>query len=456
MNRLAAALGAATVLVIGSAPTTLAVASTLPAMPLVAGLPTIDDPIGGPNSGPTQSWSVRPTPTDAEPDRSSFFFDAAPGETVQDSFRVRNLGERELPLRIYATDAKNTPTGSLVLLSAAESPTDIGTWITFDRTKNVELEAAGATVTIRPLAFVDLPFTLKVPASAEPGDHTGGILSSFLAPGSDANGQAVTLDRRLASRVALRVDGPLAPGLTISDLSTSYGGALNPAGRGSTDISYRVTNDGNVRLSATQIAKASGPLGLGARTATLQPIPELLPGNSIIVTSTLSGVWPTVRTSTKVVLRPISTRPGDEFPALSAAEASAGDWAVPWSLLVLLLAAGSSCAGIVLAKRAVKAREQNRIDTAVAAKLRETAPAAASPELVGATGPVRRNDQVRVSEGLFAPADGPPAAHTQARARDEAPTQHLPPVDRPPVAPPADRPRRVGGKRTPPSSPEEA
>jgi hypothetical protein len=327
-----------------------------------------DDPppgtIGGAPSAQAQeqstlTWSVRPTPREGEENRPNYLLDVEPGQVVEDSIRVRNFGKTELPLTLYASDARTTETGAIDLLPAGERPKDVGAWIDLEKSE----------LRIAPEEFVDIPFTMTVPDNAESGDHVGGIVTSYIAPGSDETGQPVKLDRRLGTRVQVRVAGELRPGLTITSFNSSYGGTVNPAGKGDMTVTYTVTNTGNVRMSAQQFLEVDGPLGLTGVEADLNPMPELLPGNSLTMTSRISGVWPILRASSELEVRPIPTRPGDNFPALQSAYASSGNWTMPWTLILFLLAIAGGTAGTVLMRRQQQAREDARVDEKVRAEL---------------------------------------------------------------------------------------
>src|SRR5690606_17067123 len=135
----------------------------------------------------TLTWSVRPVPTTDEPDRPNFAFTVEPGTTLHDVIRVTNYADQPLQLDVYASDAVMTASGSLDLLPAGEQPRDLGAWIAFD---------AGAIV-VPAGGSVDVPFTITVPPDAEPGDHAGGVVTSFRSPGADDSGRPVLLDRRL-------------------------------------------------------------------------------------------------------------------------------------------------------------------------------------------------------------------------------------------------------------------
>jgi hypothetical protein len=340
------------------------VATSLLAVLLVVGLLGAPGRVGAQESEGTAeettlTWSVRPTPSESEPDRPNFSYDVSPGATITDSLRIRNFGTELLPLAVYASDALTTATGAIDLLPAGEQPVDVGAWT-----------AMGAsTVDVLPGEFVDVPFTVVVPADAEAGDHTGGIVTSYRAPGTDDEGRTVMVDRRLGSRMYVRVDGELRPELSVSDVDVSYDGTLNPLGTGTVDVAYTVTNTGNVRLGAGQTITVPGRLGMPGSEVVLEDMGELLPGSSLSFTTTVAHVWPTVRATAEVALVPIPTRAGDVFDAAPVASASASTWAIPWTgvavVVVLLLVASWVWSRIRRRRRRAEAREDDATRTAV-------------------------------------------------------------------------------------------
>lgn len=281
----------------------------------------------GPDEADALTWSVRPTPTEDEPDRSNFSFDLEPGATVHDSVRVRNYGTEPLPLAVYASDAVTTASGGLDLLPAGEVPTDIGSWIVLDT----------STIEIPPQGYVDVPFTMVVPRQAESGDHVGGIVTSSRAPATNSDGQAVVVDRRLGNRVQVRVEGELRPALAVADVDVGYTGTVNPVGAGRLRVRYTVTNTGNVRAGASQRIVVPGRFGFPGREVQLGDMGELLPGDSLDFDVEVPDVWGTLRTEARVELQPTATRAGDVFAADTAgATAAASSWSVPWTLLLLI------------------------------------------------------------------------------------------------------------------------
>lgn len=307
------------------------------------------------------TWSVRPTPTDVAPERPNFSVDAEPGDMVTDSIRVRNYGDESLPLAIYASDALVTESGALDLLPAGEKPVDVGAWTSLD-VDSIDVPAQD---------YVDVPFTIQVPDDAESGDHAGGIVTSF-ASETTSDGEPVVLDRRLGSRVQVRVAGTLAPSMEITDLAADYSGGVNPLQPGDLDVTYTVANTGNLRLAAYQLVTAEGPAGLGAADTEPDPLPELLPDNSLNLSVESPNVWPLFRTTVTVRLNPVPAREGDVIdPDAAAYTASVTIWTIPWTqLMVLALLVGGFFA-LRSTRRRRRRREDERVERAVQQALAE-------------------------------------------------------------------------------------
>jgi hypothetical protein len=83
------------------------------------------------------------------------------------------------------------------------------------------------------------------------------------------------------------------------------------------------------------------------------------------MTSKVTGVWPILRSSGELEVRPVPTRPGDNFPVLKSANASASTWTIPWTLVFLLLLGAAGTSATILARRELSRREAARVDQAV-------------------------------------------------------------------------------------------
>lgn len=358
----------------------------------------------------TLTWSVRPTPTDEQPDRPNFSYDVEPDDVIQDSIRVRNFGTEPLPLEIYASDAITTDSGAIDLLPAGEEPTAVGRWIVL----------SAAQIEVPAQSFVDVPFAMAVPAGAESGDHVGGIVTSYRSRAT-SGGQQVVLDRRLGSRVQVRVGGELEPMLEISDVAIGYDGTFNPFGTGTLHVSYTVTNVGNVRLGAEQAVSVPGRFGFPGREATVDPMPELLPGSSLTYALDIHDVWPTMRTKATLELTPVPTRPGDAFGDPPIASTSESVWSVPWGQQAIVLLVVGVPLWAIWSRRRRERRQQAMLQQAVqtAVAIQEAMQAAAAAR-----------------DSTTAAAASSANGHSPMATADMPPPPMPPPMPPPPMPPP--------------------
>ena len=272
-----------------------------------------------------ESWALSPAGSleaDAAGQRAELTYEADPGAVIEDAVTLFNFGTVQLTFRVYATDAFNNADGQFDLLAGDQQPVDVGSWVTLPQ----------EMVTVPPGKQVTLPITIKIPAGATPGDHTGAILASNQSIGAGPEGAAVTLDRRTGTRLYLRVSGPLIPELAVTDVETTYHHALNSLS-GSADVTYRVENRGNVRLAGVASLTIDGPMGLGARTVDLPDVAELLPGEGVEFTVSVDDVPALMVAFTTVRVEPA------EGAAASAQGASGGDttFVPPLTLLLAVL-----------------------------------------------------------------------------------------------------------------------
>ncbi|QFU99772.1 hypothetical protein KDY119_03308 [Luteimicrobium xylanilyticum] len=282
-------------------------------------------PAAAASSG-TVSWGLAPAAKAPKADvsggnRANYAYAAKPGATVTDAVVVTNHSAEALDLRVYAADAFTTSSGQLDLLAAGEKSADLGAWTTVAK-PSVHVPAHGST-TVR--------FTVRVPKDATPGDHSAGVVTSLA---QRAAGSTVTVDRRLALRMHLRVAGTLAPAMTVSDVQVTAGTSANPAASVPVTVRYRVTNTGNARIVPTGTVAVSGPFGW-AKVALPDDAPEVLPGSSVVRTVSVPGVRPLGRASAEVDVHAVAVGVGGGATASASGDAST--WAVPWAALVVVV-----------------------------------------------------------------------------------------------------------------------
>ncbi|MFF8268934.1 WxL protein peptidoglycan domain-containing protein [Streptomyces sp. NPDC016562] len=297
------------------------------------------------------TWSVFPTPAAgaATTDRAYFFHQGEAGTTLGDSVTILNSSEKELTFQVFATDAVNTPSGGAFALLPVESPPkDVGAWITL-------APQAARPVTVPPKGRTDIPFTVKVPADATPGDHVGGIVALGTAvEGVQQEGKVqVGVKRSVGARLYFRVPGPVTPGLSVEDVRVTRAAPLLPWVKNArATVSYTLVNRGNLVVEPTVAVSARGLFG---RELLNRPTRELklslLPGQRIELTEP----WPDAPQSDRVSVT--VTAGATAHPDLRS-QSGTRFTAVPWLAVgALLLAAGAALALRVLRRRRSRVEE---------------------------------------------------------------------------------------------------
>lgn len=129
------------------------------------------------------------------------FADAAPGSELTAELALRNDGAEALSLRVAAVDATTAQRGGVAYGLPGETAERVGAWV----------ELARDAVELAPGESALVPFTVRVPGGADPGDHLGGI--AVWAPGrGDADaareGMAPGVDIETRQVIAVQIDVP--------------------------------------------------------------------------------------------------------------------------------------------------------------------------------------------------------------------------------------------------------
>jgi hypothetical protein len=307
----------------------------------------------------SQSFSGAPAYQDhADSNRTQYNFGGNPGQSFNDSFYIENTGTLPQDVNVYATDAYNADDGMFSLLTSNVAPTGAGTWVSIDG-------APMQTITLAPQSSKVLPITVSIPANARPGDHVGGVIASVISP----EGQ-VKLERRVATRMYIRVAGELQPALTVSGLSASYQPDINPF-NGNVGLTYVVKNTGNVVLGANVVSAVKGIFGMPLSGLVTSTMPELLPDQSHTMTVKVPGVWQWIWMNASISLAGTVDQNAQSPGALPVADRETAMWAVPWALLILLMAAGFVVLYVRFSRQNNERRSQQWIEyTEAEARLR--------------------------------------------------------------------------------------
>lgn len=302
------------------------------------------------------SWSVHPV-SSAVAARPYFYVSADPGQTIEDKVVVANKTDRPLTFRLYAADAYNTPRdGGFAVRTVGERMRSVGAWA----------KPAKDRVTVPGRKSVTVPFTIRVPRDAEPGDHPGAIVALDERVEKGDGGVALGVQRAVGARVYLQVSGPTLPALAVEDVRVSHHRPLVPGlGDSTATISYTLHNTGNVTLDPKVELRARGLFGRTLLARDLTRIPsELLPGQRVRLTEPWRDApqldW------------------GDVTLTASAKDtresASASFFALPWLVVAVAFAAGL-VGGVLL----VRARRGRARPSAPARPSRPEAPTPSRP-----------------------------------------------------------------------------
>lgn len=271
------------------------------------------------------------------------------GSHNSDHVAVRNYGLSPITLTLYATDATATPGGGIGFAPQSHPGKDASRWITFRggaRVMHVHLAARQGRV---------LPISIAVPTYAQPGDHLAAVIASYQGLARTNNGKRVKLDQQVALRALFRVSGHIRALLSIEKLHAGYHGTLNPFGTGSTTVTYTVRNAGNVLLSGKQQLKVTGLFGSTGSTSKLVRLPLMLPGAQLPMRVEVRGVWPQLLMHARVTIAPLGVS-GAVDPGMHASSAVTSFWAVPWTLLALIVVVIALAVGLVIWHRRRKAQ----------------------------------------------------------------------------------------------------
>jgi hypothetical protein len=283
------------------------------------------------------------TSSSTAPDARDYYdYIAGPGGRLFDHIDLFNYSAQTITLLVRPTDVVNTPQGQLAVVPIDKPSTGVGTW--------VQIPPQYTTVTLNPRHHLIIPFSVAVPKSAIPGDHTGAVTVTLQSTVISKSGQRVHLDQTTGTRMFIRVSGPLHPLLQISDLKVHYAGSLNPLDRGKAVLTYVVRNVGNVDLGGKQTVYVSGLFGTKAVAKTVPNISLLLPGYSTPEKVTVSNVYPTISESAHVRVN-LLYLPGSVQPPSGPFYGTVHFLAIPWIILLVIVLLIAAAVFLLLRRR---------------------------------------------------------------------------------------------------------
>jgi hypothetical protein len=306
------------------------------------------------------TWTVRTDSNGLGSDRTAYTYTLDPGAETTDAIVIANHGADPVTLRVYAADGGTSTEGSLALVPGDVTSQAVGAWIV-PQTDVVTVDGGG-TATV--------PFAVRIPENASPGDYAGGLVTSLTVPDQT---EGVNVDRRLGIRVDVRVGGDLTPSLAVEGTSVSWNGGLSLFG-GDADVTYTLHNTGNARLGESPAVQVTGPFGVLPIDAP-EPgtLPDLLPGESWTQTVTVPGVPALFAVFATATVTPLVVDAAGSRSPIADVSGTAVGAAIPWLLLLLLALVGGLVWGALVLRRRrrrqAQEREDARVDEAVARAL---------------------------------------------------------------------------------------
>lgn len=290
------------------------------------------------------TWQVLPTQREPlQRSRVFFVYELAPGAVLHDAVTLSNLTGHPISFRLYATDAVNAAgNGAWALRPSGAPAAGVGSWFTLGAT----------TATVPGQGRVDVPFELRVPADASPGDHAGGVVAANTVPDAAIarGGTTVAVVREVGVRVYLRVAGGTTPAVRISGLRVGRDTPLIPyvTGHVRLTVRYRVRNVGNVRLAASARLRVTDVTGRTVKRFPPVRVDDLLPGADIPITVAWPSAPPLGRLTAHV----------DLDGRVTSASAASAVWVVPWFATALAAALLVGAVRIVVVLRRRPARDR--------------------------------------------------------------------------------------------------
>jgi hypothetical protein len=185
------------------------------------------------------SFGIRPTKAHEDiPESFSYFVHTlAPGARTSDAALVMNQGDVPIALKLYAADAVTAINGGTSFVNQGEEKNGVAHWLSVSVTE----------LLLQPGEERVVPFTIKVPPDASPGQHVAGLVVEAVtageepANGSDQTQLMVNVVRRAGVAVLIDVPGTHTAELEITDICLRQ----QDGDHGAT-FEYAVRNTGNV------------------------------------------------------------------------------------------------------------------------------------------------------------------------------------------------------------------
>lgn len=172
-------------------------------------------------------------------------YEVKAGESVTDKLRVVNDGQVAYDFSVYARPYSVNDESYVPDFTSEAQNADAYKWINFETT----------SFRLEPGAFVEVPYTIRVPKNATPGGHYG-VLFAETQPSADQSGQSVVRKKRVGSILYATVDGDVTLSGKSEGTSIPFFQFNAPL-----TITERVSNSGNTDFIVKTTVEAADIFG---------------------------------------------------------------------------------------------------------------------------------------------------------------------------------------------------
>ncbi len=205
--------------------------------------------------------------------RSWFIYQMKEGDSYTDALTVVNNSSEQIGLKLYPVDSTSTQEGVFALKGEGEPREDVGQWI----------KLAKEHVRLKSKSIENIPFTVKIPAGIEVGDHSGGIIiQQERQDNISSKNIGINIIHRLGLRMYITVPGIKKYALSILKLGYDLS-------KENISFDLHLRNDGNVHIKPSGRLELHGMIYKKSEYVDIGPL-ELNSFNKAIINHVNTGV----------------------------------------------------------------------------------------------------------------------------------------------------------------------
>jgi uncharacterized membrane protein len=269
------------------------------------------------------SISIQPITEGSGIRRAAFVFSMAAGTVQTDSVVVTNNGDETVNVRVYVANAFSTASGKIGVKAYTDELTTPATWLRYTS------QLGDGILQIAPHTAKSIPFAIRVPADAGPGDYAIGLgaMPAIDTAPSVAGQDTITIVTAVATLALIRVDGPLLPSVAITDMKVSAKPPMIPGtAGGQSTVDFNLVNSGNQRVKATVNISQVNAFGRVSYRYPAFTVEGLLPGAVVPI----KKGWPDAPVLRGRIKVEVTTDSDAQVTR------SMGFWSIPWAFIALL------------------------------------------------------------------------------------------------------------------------